>query len=844
MYCNIIKNFIDNFITVRIERYNQQDENRTLLASYNIGTKQVKQDQKIYFYINQENYINETNKTRFIIEIQGSVKLYNVNFKLNSIQEYIPTNTYNLSFPVKSRIGGRKKYSSTPTIGTLLSQEIDENKYLVYYRFQLDFYNTFDSQENNLPLRDIIYSNLTATGEIPGGSINEKIEYGRIKGGAINNGTFRVNKDVTNAASSTVTNAVKELLEESKKIETEKVITSSGEQIKINFDPNNDKRKYGNIAIRKTDLPGQWINKIVDGYLRKDISKNQNGNFNGEYFWRFAPYNVVECPYKEISHSIIQNFIIINNEITMNIKPLSHQIIKHLQLSGIFWLAHKHSNPKWILDGIQQKEVKNKEQLLIEKNKGVVQFPTEQPVDENNNYIIGHNAISIVPYSRERSKPTVVKDNNFDYYMLYSKPSNFNQNVIVQATGKSYFEFGELSQIYPKYNMEKYKEELSIFAPSAIIIDASQDVSEKDIFVSNYSSINAQIFVNKDNQSNISAQLEVINKEVYQHIESFISVKQKKQNKNKLFVWANAQYNNKCQIVLFKSDSQLMDFDNPIKCNNTDNCLHPFVWQQNNMFYMTYMKNNNEIYMADSMDGVNWQNEKLILKSPYNVTSPSIIKFEDKYYLFLTEWNNQNSKIVSYSGNDIFNLNQKRIEIEQYQKQSFVIQEKIIDGNKEQTKNKNTYIIRQNPKNPCVIEDYLHGNKIMRMFYNTEIICEGIIENKICSAYYEDKEWMQIKTSKNNVMKNFCYIQENQQNNGIYSISIQKPENVKNIMQVRAEINLSQDYYENNKECILQSDWINKDNCSEYEADISPNRKFIYNDIVLQKNYSGDMDEI
>ena len=81
------------------------------------------------------------------------------------------------------------------------------------------------------------------------------------------------------------------------------------------------------------------------------------------------------------------------------------------------------------------------------------------------------------------------------------------------------------------------------------------------------------------------------------------------------------------------------------------------------------------------------------------------------------------------------------------QKLYFETQEKYTDeNNKVAYKNKISSVIRKNPKNPSVIVDYLHGTKTLRMFYNVEIISNNVAENKICSAYLNDKKWIKVSS--------------------------------------------------------------------------------------------------
>lgn len=825
---------IQNSIKLKIQRY---DENDGMISSSTISGFDVtnSSSKKHTFYYDEKNsdIIEKLDHSLLVFECIGSIYITGIGVSITDIKDSEEGSEYGESnIVVKGKIGERHKSKSDyPVTGKLLSDDemSDEEKYTVYYRFQMDFQEDFFSQRFGVPLRDVIFANTSASGELN----DIEGEKTRIRGGSVRGGVFLINKDVTNATSGEVATAVEEIIKESESLETETITTGTGEVTTVDFNPNNDKRKYGNLTIPKSDLPGEWKEQYLNNSFDKvtDETKFASGFFNGDYFWRIAPYNVVECDYVEVSHSIIKSINKAKNSVSIELNAISNESINSLQFNGNFWYCKELLEyPEWQFDWIKESELKkddNKDLLLMEYNRGMVEFPTDAPLSESGAIIMGENSISHVPSSMDRTKPFVIKDiDELNYYMFYSKPSLLNKNVIIQSMGKSWNKYGELSQLYPNYILDDYKDYKSMFSPCAVFVSVNKIKEDKIEQPLNFQNVEANIDVISNNPT-LNAEVFVTNKNIEstQELECFIHVKEKHTMQKIMYVWSTAQTKtNDLVTVLFVSDVGKVDFQNPVFCTGLTGVYHPCVIQVEDKFFMIGCKNYDSkscLFLYSSKDGMEWNcenDEDPILVSQNNISSPSISKGENSYIIYLTEWNGNKSQIVSYTTTDLINLTNKNMELNS----SFIV--KSEKGN----------ITYNNPRNCCIIDDVYMGNKVKRMFYNVDANCDGKIETLIKTMFLETGKW--IKGTEG-------YWGETEFQSSVFGKNNVIGLNIRDaidIKQVRLEIELSDQYKQMPKECILQSDWINKDNCDDYNAVISPSRNFVYNTILKDKKYTGE----
>lgn len=848
-----LENNKQNKIKVYLERYNSNQRDpmnllsKNLLGEVNFDSLTSRNFIFSYSDIDSE-IISKTEQASILFTCSGQVAFGNVSLKIDEIVEEDSSssssssdnNIYLDTFRVIGDVGN-KSYNK------FMSDVITEDPYIVYYRFQLDFFDTFDSQ-NNRPLRDIIFANMTSVGELPSDINESEVEYTRIRGGTVRSGVFRVNQDVTNAVPESGLSYIEQIREDGKEMETGNEIENNENQV-ITFDPNNDKRKYGNVAISKNDLPGEWkkgsekfINLSYPDVV--DINVWNSSTFNGEYFWRFAPYNVVLCDYIEISHSIISNISIGSNNATIEIKSISNENISELYFTGKYWLStEKLEKEQWIFD--RKKEVLNENTIDDSFNLGTVSFPTDPPRDESGNVIRGDNTISLFPTSLDRNRPFVIKMNTLDYFIWYSKTSLLKQNVIVQGTGKNPLHFAELGQCYPSYVLDKMNDYISMFSPCALAVDVAKNTEfESSIEPENKRNLEAKITVLSSDKTNsfIDSEIFVENKntEFFSDLESFIQVKAKKQNIYLFYLWITVQTSSGMDIILMKSDKDLVTFSEPIKCSGLKNCYHPCVIEKDDKFIMLCCKtynNYSQIFSFESNDGVDWTklnggNPSIIKNN--NLCSPSILFDEEKskYQVFLTEYDsNNNCKIVSYLTEDFITFSDYKVEIDN----EFKIQ---ITENSFSEEN---FVTFKNPRNCCVINEVYYANKIKRMYFNVDCIYKDRKETLIKTMILEDRIWKEGNEEAIWGQKDMICSLFGKQH--ILNVDLNKnginPKNNSNL-KIRLEIELSPDYNTNQKECMLQGEWINKDNYELYDAEINPNRNFRYNSLVKNKKYSGE----
>lgn len=764
---------ISNCVKIYLERYSEQSGesnyeqliSSNLISTANITNKQPLK-QTFYYIEESDNLLEKLAYNKLVFKCTGDIYLTNIDIKVSEInkEEQNAKSYHTNNIVVKSKIGERH-------IGKHLADDdqTDEDKYTVYYRFQMDFFKEFNSQRFGVPLRDIIFAKKSSTGELS----DIEGEKGRIRGGILREGTLLINKDVTNAEAQIPLNQIEQKLEDSKQIETETSILENEESEKVTFDPNNDKRKYGNLTIPKEDLPGEWRDKNLNESFPKcyDENKFESGTFNGNYYWRVAPYNIVECDYEEISHSLITKVVNFNGDVSVELNAISNENISELKFNGNCWyksenLKNSHWEFDWIKESEKEFDVESNDEVIdvnLELNRGLVKFPTDAPRNEVGAVISGNNSITHVPNGLERNKPFVLKDNDeLNYYMFCSKQSVFNQNVIIQSMGKSWKKFGELSQIYPKYILDKDKEFKSMFSPCAVFVRSKVSEMQKSIYL-----------------------------------------------------WSTSQKtDNSIVTTLFVSDTGKVDFESPIICKGLENTYHHSVIYENDCFIMVCCKthlNKSCLFTFNSTDGINWNELNTILIPDNNVSSPCIDRIENGYKIYLTEWIGQDSRIISYETDDLITLVNKKIELDSFERNS---------------------IVYKNPKNPCVIDDVYMGNKVKRLYYNVDISANGkTYISSINTMFLESGKWEKVIDAESYELNSTLFGKEN-----VISFKVYPTIDCK---EVRLEIELS-DVYKTPKECILQSDWITKDNYETYNAEIVPARDFIYNSIIKEKKYNGE----
>lgn len=153
-----------------------------------------------------------------------------------------------------------------------------DDRWNIYFRFQLDFYDSFDSQDGK-PLRDYLWQRLDCSGYAADAtSLDVRIgadgrEYIRIPGGieADSGGMHILPGDVYNP-------------------------NATGDESPSSSDPYSF-QFAGKFAIPKYELPGELETDALPAGWGSGTPKA--GAFNHVYFWRVRPYNLVERPAME-----------------------------------------------------------------------------------------------------------------------------------------------------------------------------------------------------------------------------------------------------------------------------------------------------------------------------------------------------------------------------------------------------------------------------------------------------------------------------------------------------------------------------------------------------------------
>jgi hypothetical protein len=317
-------------------------------------------------------------------------------------------------------------------------------RFEVYHRVQLDFFDTFDSQVDGHPLRDIMFNQ----------------EGDRIQGGARD----RLQKTLPAGTSETqgheydVEETWKDFGEgEGQPWDTELREDTEGgflgEQAEV--ESSDEEIPYVTYTIEKSLLPGErfayfknYSYPSVDDILPSGIS-----SFSDEsYYWRTASYNIVDGPTKEVPIPTITSIGLYQ---PVNKMSLSYTLFGDEQLSTASITSMEYSletkSPAWEQD--------------VE-----ISFPTDRPVgyemqDEGNPTI--H-----VPYGLDRSRPSVILTEDHQFMLWYSKKNAYSEDTIFGARGKSWGEFGEYENIFPRQGnrtLFSFNGALGIHSPSVIL---------------------------------------------------------------------------------------------------------------------------------------------------------------------------------------------------------------------------------------------------------------------------------------------------------------------------------------------------------------------------------------
>ncbi|MBR4316352.1 MAG: hypothetical protein IKP65_05250 [Alphaproteobacteria bacterium] len=231
---------------------------------------------------------------QFVLNMQMKNKL-ETDFRINLIKQGYFCNGFENNLPYKEsgdiNTCFRWRVETRPYEGNIESNTVyDENensvygyqtRFDMYIRFQMDFYDTFDSQ-NGYPLRDIIYTLSERSGEQT---------YERIKASINNaddNARTMPNEDNRKVDSVNIPEMSKSLYE--------------NENSNTSYDPKSLQFE-ATFKLSPEELPGRLNTDILpeawQDVWELDQQTNTKDDFKSAYYWRTAPYNVLDKPILE-----------------------------------------------------------------------------------------------------------------------------------------------------------------------------------------------------------------------------------------------------------------------------------------------------------------------------------------------------------------------------------------------------------------------------------------------------------------------------------------------------------------------------------------------------------------
>ena len=663
-----------------------------------------------------------------------------------------------------------------------------EERWNIYFRMQMDFLDTFNSQPGLLPLRDFIY-------------IGEKSDDNRIKAAI---------RDADNSAKTTP------------------VSKSNTDASKSDSEISN-KQITAAWAIKKKDLPGEYETDTIP-YAFGD-------SFEQLYFWRIAPYNIVRRPVFESQAGLIStptavefengfypvgyqsyptigfgsesyvennntrfykmeayfNNTFVNEEIiegTAQSKFLSyHDLSGHQFSKALYFIYLSESENR---NGLWKKDVDFREktfgvnadqsQLIfnpdmppyssqwINRNmldRGEVQFVTdrprkfeeleyesssssldfEDPEEENTTgemVFIKDNIENFntkwIPFNAERQKPNVIRYK--DHYLLFSHKHDavrsingnvYAENYITMSRGFSPNVFGEECIAFPRY----YN-----FRPSNIIKNA---LSFENPCVCYYNSTYYMYFnvLFYDETTGFRTEIYRAETEDMDEWKNFEKVNMKRNNQN----MSNIGEPN---VLIIREVEYSASSSSSSGAEDDEEIIETYR-PSFHLFASAKLDNDdaNSIYYWTSNDGLTFNYKECVYSDLYGCYSPSAIIYNDtfKVYFSLTDATGKYGIILSI----VYNK-----QLEAWLSGNNLLVEKSDDTNKIMQQfngvrawmNEGTYL------NPCVLYDNHFGCQVLRMYYNTYdypyvydktndlILNETVREMTIHTEYLEKYNWV------------------------------------------------------------------------------------------------------
>ncbi|MGQ4893427.1 MAG: hypothetical protein ACP6IQ_02240 [Candidatus Njordarchaeia archaeon] len=322
------------------------------------------------------------------------------------------------------------------------------SRYEVYYRLQIDFYSTFDSQDGR-PLRDFLYDK----------------DGNRIQGDNEQRSLYRLpNGDVVPSV-----DVAKDYLwykfdeDGTHDWENESNVEDELHDFTTDIPPQETTRFYNKFLIPKEDLPGSWEHKYLNNSYNDVTDKLPNGinSFNYNYFIRVASYNIVSGISRETPRPVIDKVTIdtVNKKIIIDYTMYGSEYLQEAEMENV--------------SGYTYKKIYYSLNIISETwNEFNIDIVTERP--SGYEMRSEDNPTLFVPEFGDRNRPCVLF-HNYQYYIWYSTQNIYGENVIVHARSKNGVDIAEYDMAIPDLPnqlLNSYKSGIqSIAAPYVLYYD-------------------------------------------------------------------------------------------------------------------------------------------------------------------------------------------------------------------------------------------------------------------------------------------------------------------------------------------------------------------------------------
>ena len=311
-----------------------------------------------------------------------------------------------------------------------------EDRFNVYYRLQIDFTKSYDSQLNLFPLRDILFDG------------DNRLDSGTA-GNLLDQTNLTYQHNLPKPPTVAEQNA-------SHSIEGNDDFDDMDNPYVNNSNPNSySSQSNGTYTLPKTELPGlrkeYYINPSYDSV--NDVLPPTQTTWETKYHWRVASYNLIEGIVFETNRNEITNLEIYpdSNYIKIFIDIKAHQDLTNMNMKYI--QVYSGGSYRWKITPGGQHSIETCEPFWETTN--TLSFPTNRPRNPDGSLYDHKNYDSVwIPHTINRQRPCCIIDERHQYHLFYNKSNVYNQEIIMHAMGRNYKTFGEYAQCFPYYPID------------------------------------------------------------------------------------------------------------------------------------------------------------------------------------------------------------------------------------------------------------------------------------------------------------------------------------------------------------------------------------------------------